>query len=118
MNKMTYRYYLKETSLDAQRTVKRLIESGRIKTHEIVTIRGNYSVKRSYRLTIRTHTEQFQFRGFSWFYYGSGTLAMRQLLKWLLVPQEYQDAVLEIAHGGDNYDPNCFIIAPMKGVSV
>ncbi|WP_290410636.1 hypothetical protein [Paenibacillus polymyxa] len=41
---------------------------------EIVSVRGTSSVQRWYRLTIRTRHEQFQFTGFSWFYYGSGRL--------------------------------------------
>ncbi|EJW14359.1 hypothetical protein OB446_027765 [Paenibacillus alvei] len=83
---MIYRYYRKPTTFRAVNCVRRLIENGRLKPSEIVSIRGSFSIQRWYRLTIRTNTEQLQFTGFSWFYHGSGPLGLQQVLRWLLIP--------------------------------
>lgn len=108
--KMTYRYYLRPSSDHTVKTVKRLIESGRLQPNEIVSIRGTFTNKKWYRLTIRTRLQQFQFTSLSWFYYGTGSLALKQVLRWLLVPVQYQDAVIQIQHHGDNFLPNSFVI--------
>lgn len=108
--KMTYRYYLRPSPDRTVKTVKRLIESGRLQANEIVSIRGTFSNKKWYRLTIRTRSQQFQFTSLSWFYYGTGSLALQQVLRWLLVPVKYQDAVIQIQHHGDNFLPNSFVI--------
>ncbi|WP_411347044.1 hypothetical protein [Paenibacillus sp. WLX2291] len=97
------------------KTIRRLIESGRIRISDIVTIRGNFSDQKWYRLTIRTTTEQLQFTGLSWFYYGAGTVSLRQVLSWLLVPEPYKDVVLDVHQQGDIYQPNCFVIPIVKG---
>lgn len=107
---MIYRYYYKRDDKACLQTVRRLIESGRLKASEIVTIRGNFSNSKWYRLTIRTATEQFQFKGVSWFYYGTGSLAMQKVLGWLLVPSVYRTAVLDVQQQGHTLQPNCFVI--------
>lgn len=109
---MIYRYYYKLTPTSCLATIRRLIESGRLRVSEIVTIRGNFSDRKWYRFTIRTATEQFQFKGVSWFYYGAGSLAMQQVLRWLLVPAAYQKAVLDVKEQGHTYYPNCLVIPP------
>ena len=113
---MRYRYYYKRDTRACLNTVRRLIESGRLKVSEIVAIRGNFSNAKWYRFTIRTKTEQFQFKGISWFYYGTGSLGLQQVLRWLLVPDVYRDAVLDVNQQGDTFQPNCFVI-PGKGCS-
>lgn len=107
---MIYRYYYKKCPDECMKTIRRLIESGCIRISDIVTIRGNFSDQKWYRLTIRTTTEQLQFTGLSWFYFGTGSLGMQQVLGWLLVPSAYQKAVLDVEYQGDTYQPNCFVI--------
>ncbi|GGI98159.1 hypothetical protein [Paenibacillus hunanensis] len=107
---MKYRYYYKKDTRKCLQTVRRLIESGRIRISDIVTIRGNFNDHKWYRLTIRTKTEQLQFTGLSWFYFGTGSLGLQQVLRWLLVPSAYQKAVLDVKYQGDTYQPNCFVI--------
>ncbi len=113
---MIYRYYYKRDDKACLQTIRRLIESGRLKVSEIVTIRGNFSNNKWYRFTIRTKTEQFQFKGISWFYYGTGSLAARQVLKWLLVPSVYQKAILDVSQQGHTLQPNCFVIPAGSGL--
>lgn len=108
---MIYRYYRHRSSKEAIQTVRRLLERGRLRTSEILTIRGAYSLKRGYRLTIRTQNEQWQFSGFAWFYQGQGPRALQLVLRWLLIPQEICDEVTEYHHyHGNNYNPNSFFI--------
>ncbi|OWR25701.1 hypothetical protein CDO73_26260 [Saccharibacillus sp. O23] len=107
---MTYRYYRHGGTSRALKCVKRLIDKGRLKTGEIVTIRGSFTQERWYRLTIRTETEQFQFDGFAWFYGGEGPRGVQQVLKWLLVPGEIIETMTDVKHQGDTFTPNCFFI--------
>lgn len=110
MGKMTYRYYRHGSTSRALQCVKRLIAKGRIKTSEIVTIRGSFTQQRWYRLTIRTATEQFQFDGFAWFYGGQGARGTQQVLKWLLAPDEIIQMMTDVSQQGDTYTPNSFFI--------
>lgn len=110
MRKMTYRYYRHGSTSRALECVKRLIAKGRIKTSEILVIRGNFTQKRWYRLTIRTATEQFQFEGFAWFYSGQGPRGIQQVLRWLLVPDELVKIMTDVSQHGDTYKPNSFLI--------
>ncbi|MCY9543629.1 hypothetical protein M5X00_24235 [Paenibacillus alvei] len=107
---MIYRYYRKPTTFRAVNCVRRLIENGRLKPSEIVSIRGSFSIQRWYRLTIRTNTEQLQFTGFSWFYHGSGPLGLQQVLRWLLIPEEVVLKVTDSEFHGDNHRPNSFYL--------
>lgn len=107
---MKYRYYKKPTTEKALQTVKRLIISGRLKPREIMVVRGTFTQKRWYRLTIRTADEQFQFTGFSWFCHGTGPIGLQQALKWLLVPDDVRDQLTRIEHHGDTYIPNSVLI--------
>lgn len=110
MKKMTYRYYRRGSTSRTLKTVRRLIDKGRIRTGEIVTIRGTFTQERWYRLTIRTEREQFQFDGFAWFFSGEGPRGIQQVLKWLLVPNEVIEEMTELKHHGDTYKPNSFFI--------
>lgn len=107
---MKYRYYRKPTTSKALQTAKRLIESGRLQPSEIVSVRGRFSQKRWYRLTIRTASEQFQFTGFSWFYSGEGPRGLQQILKWLLVPEDIRKQLTKHEHHGHTYKPNSVLI--------
>ncbi|OPG89565.1 hypothetical protein B2I21_36205 [Chryseobacterium mucoviscidosis] len=108
---MIYRYYKRPTTRKALQTVKRLIERGRLCPSEIISIRGNYTVGRWYRLTIRTKEQQFQFTGFAWFYSGEGPRGIQQALQWLLVPAEIVQRLTCHEYHGDMYEPNCLFIA-------
>ncbi|MEE4580547.1 hypothetical protein V2V06_21150 [Paenibacillus polymyxa] len=91
--------------------MRRLLEKGRLRTSEITTIRGSYSIKRGYRLTIRSQHEQWQFTGFAWFYQGEGPRALQTVLRWLLIPQETCDEFTKYHHyHGNNFKPNSFFI--------
>lgn len=107
---MKYRYYRRPTTRKALQTVWRLIEAGKLRAHDIVSIRGTFTPKRWYRLTIRTETEQFQFTGFAWFYGGEGPRGLQQVLKWLLVPEEVYNRLIDHQYHGDTYKPNSLII--------
>lgn len=107
---MIYRYYKRPTTRKALETVKRLIERGRLCPSEIISIRGNYSVRRWYRLTIRTREQQFQFTGFGWFYDGEGSRGIKQALGWLLLPSESIQHLTDHKLQGDTYTPNSFFI--------
>ncbi|QNR70554.1 hypothetical protein IAQ67_29285 (plasmid) [Paenibacillus peoriae] len=107
---MKYRYYRKPTTTKALQTTKRLIESGRLQPSEIVSVRGTFTQRRWYRLTIRTASEQFQFTGFSWFYSGEGPRGLQQMLKWLHVPEDVRKQLTKIEHHGDTYKPNSILI--------
>jgi hypothetical protein len=61
-------------------------------------------------LTIRTRHEQFQFTCFSWFYYGSGPLALQVIFRWLLLPEAWRSRFTDIQYQGDTYQPNSFLI--------
>ncbi|MDY8049433.1 hypothetical protein UY416_24375 [Paenibacillus polymyxa] len=107
---MIYRYYKRATTEQALKTVRRLVERGRLRPADIVSFRGTYSVQRCYRLTIRTRHEQFKFTGFSWFYYGSGPLALQLISRWLLLPEAWRSRFTDIQYQGDTYQPNSFFI--------
>lgn len=107
---MTYRYYRRSTTTAVLKTVRRLIERDRLKPGEILSIRGTFTLKRWYRLTIRTESEQFQFTGFAWFYGGEGTRGLQQVLSWLLVPEEVRKLFTLHEFHGDNNQPNSFMI--------
>lgn len=107
---MIYRYYRKPTTRKALSTVRRLIENGRLKPSEIVSVKGTFSLNRWYRLTIRTNTDQFQFTGFAWFYSGSGPRGLQEVLRWLHIPEEIIDQFMLDELHGDTQRPNSFII--------
>ncbi|MEC0259353.1 hypothetical protein [Paenibacillus lautus] len=107
---MKYRYYRRPSTRKALQTFRRLIEAGKLRAGEIVSIRGTFTNKRWYRLTIRTKTEQFQFTGFAWFYSGEGPRGLQQILKWLLIPEEIRERFIDHDFHGDTFIPNSFIL--------
>lgn len=108
--KKKYYYYLRKSTSDSLKTIRRLIERGSLCPHEIIAIRGTFTQKRWYRLTILTASKRYQFVGIGWFFWGTGPRGLEQILKWLLVSPDIIQHVTNFSLHGASDHPNSFFI--------